>query len=69
MLGKNQSQNHSSVFNSLDELPKIVIRTLALGTVTTSMDFHPIHQTLLLGLFIVAFYGDYFKYSFLAVQQ
>lgn len=48
VLGKNPSQNHSSVFNSLDELPKIVIRTLALGTVTTSMDFHPIHQTLLL---------------------
>ncbi|KAJ4707841.1 Protein TOPLESS [Melia azedarach] len=46
--GNNPGQNHSSAFNTIDELPKNVARTLTVGSVTTSMDFHPVQQTLLL---------------------
>ncbi|XP_031279576.1 topless-related protein 1-like [Pistacia vera] len=43
--GKNPGQIHSS---ATDELPKTVARTLTQGSVPTSMDFHPIQQTILL---------------------
>ncbi|XP_044464704.1 topless-related protein 1-like isoform X1 [Mangifera indica] len=43
--GKNPGQNHCS---ATDELPKTVARTLTQGSVPTSMDFHPVQQTLLL---------------------
>lgn len=38
----------------IDEFPKTVARTLNQGSVPTSMDFHPIQQTLLLGSFSVS---------------
>lgn len=38
----------SMMFNPIDELPKTVVRTLNQGSVPTSMDFHPVQQTLLL---------------------
>uniref|UniRef100_A0A2N9EEB4 CTLH domain-containing protein n=1 Tax=Fagus sylvatica TaxID=28930 RepID=A0A2N9EEB4_FAGSY len=44
----NPGQSHSMMFNPTDELPKTVARTLNQGSVPTSMDFHPIQQTLLL---------------------
>jgi WD40 repeat protein len=44
-----QSQSRSQAFSpSLDDLPKTVARTLNQGSSPMSMDFHPIHQTLLL---------------------
>ncbi|XP_039019288.1 topless-related protein 1-like [Hibiscus syriacus] len=45
--GMNPSQNGLQ-FNMTEELPKTVARTLNQGSVTTSMDFHPVQQTLLL---------------------
>ncbi|KAF2303792.1 hypothetical protein GH714_023450 [Hevea brasiliensis] len=47
--GNNSGQNHHVLaFNIIDDLPKTVARTLNQGSVPTSMDFHPIQQTLLL---------------------
>ncbi|XP_065849210.1 topless-related protein 1-like [Euphorbia lathyris] len=47
--GSNSGQNHNGgAFSTVDELPKTVARTLNQGSVPTSMDFHPIQQTLLL---------------------
>ncbi|XP_022729897.1 topless-related protein 1-like [Durio zibethinus] len=45
--GMSPSQNGLQ-FNMTEELPKTVARTLNQGSVPTSMDFHPIQQTLLL---------------------
>lgn len=47
--GSNPGQGQSATVNLIDELPKTVSRTLDQGSLPTSMDFHPIHQTLLLG--------------------
>ncbi|KAG6706553.1 hypothetical protein I3842_07G227200 [Carya illinoinensis] len=44
----NPGQSQSVMFNSTNELPKTVARTLNQGSIPTSMDFHPIQQTLLL---------------------
>lgn len=43
------SHSHSQAFNA-DDLPKTVVRTLNQGSSPMSMDFHPVQQTLLLGL-------------------
>lgn len=42
--------SHGQAFNAPDDLPKNVARTLNQGSSPMSMDFHPIQQTLLLGL-------------------
>lgn len=41
---------HSQAFNAPDDLPKTLIRNLNQGSSPMSMDFHPVQQTLLLGL-------------------
>ncbi|KAL5985607.1 Protein tpr3 [Asimina triloba] len=41
-------QNHGQSLYSSDDFPKTVARTLNQGSSPMSMDFHPIHQTLLL---------------------
>jgi hypothetical protein len=41
---------HGQAFNAPDDLPKNVLRTLNQGSSPMSMDFHPVQQTLLLGL-------------------
>ncbi|WCJ30341.1 Protein TOPLESS [Euphorbia peplus] len=47
--GSNSGQNHNGMaFATIDELPKTVACTLNQGSVPTSLDFHPIQQTLLL---------------------
>ncbi|OAY27418.1 topless-related protein 1 isoform X2 [Manihot esculenta] len=47
--GNNPGQNpHGLALNIIDELPKTVARILNQGSAPTSMDFHPIQQTLLL---------------------
>ncbi|GLU01279.1 hypothetical protein SLE2022_185910 [Rubroshorea leprosula] len=48
MPGPSHSQNPGLTLNTSDDLPKIVARTLNVGSFPTSMDFHPIQQTLLL---------------------
>ncbi|KAK0572056.1 hypothetical protein LWI29_025480 [Acer saccharum] len=49
--GTSSSQIHNlAASNSTDELPKTIARTLNQDSVPTSMDFHPIQQTLLLGI-------------------
>lgn len=40
---------HGQAFNSPEDLPKTVMRTLNQGSSPMSMDFHPVQQTLLLG--------------------
>ncbi|KAG0500381.1 hypothetical protein HPP92_000453 [Vanilla planifolia] len=40
--------NHSQNMYNMDDLPKTVARTLNQGSTPTSMDFHPIQQTILL---------------------
>ncbi|RZC50495.1 hypothetical protein C5167_018929 [Papaver somniferum] len=42
------SQSHTQAFSTQDDLPKTVTRTFIQGSSPTSMDFHPIQQTLLL---------------------
>lgn len=44
--------SHSQAFNAPDDLPKTVVRILNQGSSPMSMDFHPLQQTLLLGLFL-----------------
>ncbi|KAJ7966212.1 Protein TOPLESS [Quillaja saponaria] len=44
----NPTQSHNSTFCAHDELPKSVARTMNQGSALTSMDFHPLQQTLLL---------------------
>ncbi|XAR50515.1 hypothetical protein NMG60_11004859 [Bertholletia excelsa] len=39
---------HNQAYNAPDDLPKTVARTLNQGSSPTSMDFHPVQQTLLL---------------------
>lgn len=46
-----QAHGHTQAFKAPDDLPKTVARTLSQGSSPMSMDFHPIKQTLLLGLF------------------
>lgn len=41
---------HTQTFNGVDVLPKTSMRTLNQGSPPMSMDFHPVQQTLLLGL-------------------
>ncbi|KAJ6697804.1 TOPLESS-RELATED PROTEIN 1-RELATED [Salix purpurea] len=49
LTGNNSGQNHHGLaFNIPEELPKTVACTLNQGSAPTSMDFHPIQQTLLL---------------------
>ena len=45
-----QAHGHSPAFKAPDDLPKTVARTLTQGSSPMSLDFHPIKQTLLLGL-------------------
>lgn len=47
-----QGHGHTPAFKAHDDLPKTVARTLIQGSSPMSMDFHPIKQTLLLGLFL-----------------
>lgn len=47
-----QAHGHSPAFKAPDDLPKTVARTLTQGSSPMSMDFHPIKQTLLLGMFL-----------------
>ena len=47
-----QAHGHSPAFKAPDDLPKTVARTLSQGSSPMSMDFHPIKQTLLLGVFL-----------------
>lgn len=42
---------HGQALNAPDDLPKNVTRTLNQGSSPMSMDFHPLQQTLLLGLY------------------
>lgn len=42
--------SHSQAFSAPEDLPKTVTRTLNQGSSPMSMDFHPVQQTLLLGL-------------------
>lgn len=46
---------HASSVYSQDDLPKNVVRTLSQGSTVMSMDFHPQHQTILLGLYLLIF--------------
>lgn len=48
MPGINPGQTQSTAFNAIDEFPKAVARTMNQGSAPTSMDFHPVHQTILL---------------------
>ncbi|XP_072978212.1 protein TPR3-like [Typha angustifolia] len=41
-------QSHGQIMHTPDDLPKTVARTLSQGSTPMSMDFHPIHQTVLL---------------------
>ncbi|PNY11351.1 putative WD repeat-containing protein [Trifolium pratense] len=43
-----QGHGHGQAFNSPEDLPKTVMRTLNQGSAPMSMDFHPVQQTLLL---------------------
>lgn len=43
---------HGQAFSAPDDLPKTVVRTLNQGSTPMSMDFHPVQQTLLLGLLL-----------------
>lgn len=45
------SHPQTSIY-SQDDLPKNVVRTLNQGSNVMSLDFHPIQQTILLGLFL-----------------
>lgn len=47
-----QAHGHNQTFKAPDDLPKTVARTLSQGSSPMSMDFHPIKQTLLLGVFL-----------------
>lgn len=42
-------QSHPLVLPFSDDLPRTVIANLNQGSAVKSLDFHPIHQTLLLG--------------------
>lgn len=44
------SHSHLPASNAPDDLPKNVARSLIQGSSPMSMDFHPIQQTLLLGV-------------------
>ena len=55
---------HSQTFNAPDDLPKAVARTLNQGSSPTSMDFHPVQQTLLLGLLTCFFFILYLHLVF-----
>ncbi|PRQ26695.1 putative transcription factor WD40-like family [Rosa chinensis] len=46
--GVNPVHVPSPAFNAIDEFPKAVARILNQGSVPTSMDFHPLQQTILL---------------------
>ena len=43
---------HGQAFNAPDDLPKTAMRSLNQGSSPMSMDFHPVQQTLLLGLLL-----------------
>ena len=43
---------HGQAFNAPDDLPKTVMRNLNQGSSPMSMDFHPVQQTILLGLLL-----------------
>lgn len=48
--GHGHGHGHGQAFNAPDDLPKVVARTLNQGSSPMSMDFHPVQQTILLGL-------------------
>ena len=50
---------HAQAFNAPDDLPKNVMRTLNQGSSPMSMDFHPVQQTLLLGIFRFILYRHF----------
>lgn len=55
---------HAQTFNAPDDLPKTVMRTLNQGSSPKSMDFHPIQQTLLLGIFkFILYYLLFLNYQ------
>jgi hypothetical protein len=66
-----QGHGHGQAFNSPEDLPKTVMRTLNQGSSPMSMDFHPVQQTLLLGpilflaLLIVLLVVTCFNYIYL----
>ena len=45
------NQVHVQGLRPLDDFPKTVARTLNQDFTPTSIDFHPVHQTILLGKF------------------
>lgn len=45
-------QSHAHSMHSADDLPKNVVANLNQGSAVKSMDFHPVQQTLLLGLLL-----------------
>lgn len=49
--GHNPGQSQNITSNQVDDFPKTFARTLEQGSLPTSMDFHPVHQTLLLGCY------------------
>lgn len=50
--GHGHGHGHGQAFNAPDDLPKTAMRTLNQGSSPMSMDFHPVQQTLLLGLLL-----------------
>lgn len=52
MPGINPGHVLSPTFNAVDDFPKAVARILNQGSVATSVDFHPLQQTILLGWFL-----------------
>lgn len=46
-------QSHADTLHSSEDLPKTVIVSLSQGSAVKSMDFHPMQQTLLLGLLML----------------
>lgn len=54
---------HGQALNAPDDLPKNVTRTLNQGSSPMSMDFHPLQQTLLLGLYFYNSSIFFFKFA------
>ncbi|KAF5743337.1 hypothetical protein HS088_TW09G01404 [Tripterygium wilfordii] len=48
IFGNSSVQNNGTDHNEIDELPKIVARTLNQGSLASSLDFHPNQRTILL---------------------
>lgn len=50
-------QSHAHAVYSSDDLPKNVVVSLNQGSAVKSMDFHPLQQSLLLGLLFITSLG------------